>query len=131
MPVVPTASLTPPYPQHILVFSDTPARLHFFFFNYLFIFWLRWVFVAARGLSLVMASGGHSSLWCVGFSSRWLLLSTGSRHVGLVAPRHVGSSWTRAQTRVPCLGRRILNHCATREAQDYTLNTYLISTPNL
>ena len=25
------------------------------------------------------------------------------------------SSWTRAQTRVPCIGRRILNHCATRK----------------
>ncbi|XP_069900598.1 AP-2 complex subunit beta-like [Globicephala melas] len=31
------------------------------------------------------------------------------------APRHVGSSQTRAQTRVPCIGRRTLNHCATRE----------------
>ena len=37
-------------------------------------------------------------------------------HWGLVAPRHVGSSRTRARTRVPCIGRRILNHCATREA---------------
>ena len=36
--------------------------------------------------------------------------------MGLVAPRHVGSSQTRARTRVPCLGRQILNHCATREA---------------
>ena len=36
-------------------------------FIYLY-FWLRWVFVAARGLSLVAASGGYSSLWCVGFS---------------------------------------------------------------
>ena len=36
---------------------------------------------------------------------------------GLVAPRHVGSSWTRAQTRVPCIGRWILNHCTTREVQ--------------
>ena len=41
---------------------------------------------------------------------------------GLVAPRHVGSSWTRARTRVPCIGRRILNHCATREAQIYCFN---------
>ena len=55
-----------------------------FYFIYLFIylfilfyFWLHWVFVAARGLSLVAVSGGYSSL-------RWLLLlqSTGSRHVG-------------------------------------------------
>ena len=35
---------------------------------------------------------------------------------GLIAPRHVGSSQTSARTRVPCIGRRILNHRATREA---------------
>ena len=34
---------------------------------------------------------------------------------GLVAPRHVGCSWTRARTCVPCIGRQSLNHCATRE----------------
>ena len=34
--------------------------------------------------------------------------------MGLVAPRHVGSSRTKARTRVPCIGRWILNHCATR-----------------
>ena len=28
----------------------------------------------------------------------------------------MGSSWTRARTHVPCSGRWILNHCATREA---------------
>ena len=37
-------------------------------------------------------------------------------HLGLAALWHVGSSWTRAQTCVPCTGRRILNHCTTREA---------------
>ena len=37
-----------------------------------------------RGFSLVAASRGYSSLRCVGFSSRWLLLfwSTGSRYSG-------------------------------------------------
>ena len=41
-----------------------------------------WVFVAAQGLSLVAVSATYSSLWCVGFSLRWLLLlqSSGSRH---------------------------------------------------
>ena len=34
----------------------------------------------------------------------------------LVALRHVGSSQTRSRTRVPCIGRQIPNHCATREA---------------
>ena len=47
-------------------------------------FWLRWVFVAARGLSLVAASGGYSSLRCAGFLLCWLLLlwRMGSRRVG-------------------------------------------------
>ena len=51
---------------------------------YLFYFWLHWVFVTARGLSLVAASGGYSSLWCAGFSLQWLLLlwSTGFRRTG-------------------------------------------------
>ena len=68
-------------------------------------------------------------------SERWLLSlqSTGSRrtgfsscgawaqslwHTGLVAPRHVGSSRTRARTlvQIPWIGRQILNHFATREA---------------
>ena len=43
------------------------------------------------------------------------LSNCGSR-TGPVAPRHVGSSQTRARTRVPCIGRQIPNHCATREA---------------
>ena len=38
---------------------------------------------------------------------------------GVVAPRHVGSSQTRSRTRVPCIGRQILNHCTTREALLY------------
>ena len=53
----------------------------------LFIYFrLRWVFIAAHGLSLIVVSGGSSSLRCAGFSLRWLLLlrSTGSRHVGSV-----------------------------------------------
>ena len=35
---------------------------------------------------------------------------------GPVAPQHAGSSQTRARTRVPCVGRQTLNHCATTEA---------------
>ena len=43
----------------------------FFPFIYLFIyFWLRWVFIAACGLSVVAASGGYSSLWCTGLGTR-------------------------------------------------------------
>ena len=33
--------------------------------------WLCWVFVSVRGLSLVVASGGHSSSRCGGHASSW------------------------------------------------------------
>ena len=61
------------------------------FFKNLFIyFWLRWVFVAVRELSLVAVSGGYTSLRCAGFSLQWLLLlrSMGSRLVGSVVVAH-------------------------------------------
>ena len=57
----------------------------------------------------------HHSLSCCGAQAPdaqaqqlWL--------TGPAAPWHVGSSQTRARTRVPCIGRQTLNHCATREA---------------
>ena len=71
--------------------------IYLFLFIYLFLifflfiyFWLCWVFVSVRGLSLVAASGGHSSSRCAGLSlSRPLLLrSTGSRHAGAVVVAH-------------------------------------------
>ena len=51
---------------------------------------LCWVFVSVRGLSLVVASGGHSSSRWAGLSlSRPLLLwSTGSRRAGSVIVAH-------------------------------------------
>ena len=53
----------------------------FFKIYFSFYFWLHWIFVAAHGISLVVAN--HSSLWCV-VLLRWLVLlrSTGSRHAG-------------------------------------------------
>ena len=68
-----------------------------YFLKFLFIlfidFWLHWVFVAARGLSLVEVSRGYPSLWCTGFSLWWLLLlqSMSSRCAGF------SSCGTRAQ----------------------------------
>ena len=70
-------------------------------------FWgggLRWVFIAARRLSLVVASGGYCLLRCAGFSLRWLLLlqSTGSRCAGFnncgsqTLERRLSSGGTRA-----------------------------------
>ena len=63
----------------------------FLYFYYLFIYFcLCWVFVSVQGLSLVAASGGHSSSRCAGLSlSRPLLLrSTGSRRAGSVVVAH-------------------------------------------
>ena len=47
--------------------------------------------------------------------------------MGLVAPQHVGSSWTTDRTCVPCIGRRILNHCATREVPRYCSTVWALS----
>ena len=85
--------------QGIEVFSATLFKIasavipSFFFFNFIYLFiylWLCWVFVSARGLSLVVASGCHSSSRCAGLSlSRPLLLrGTGSRRAGSVVEAH-------------------------------------------
>ena len=90
-----------------------------FIYFYLFIyFWLHWVFVAARGLSLVAVSGGllfilvrrlltavaslvaEHGLQACGLQQLWLIGSRAQAQqlwcTGLVAPWHVESSWTRA-----------------------------------
>ena len=85
--------------NNILVDTRVPLwliiEMPFFFkiiylFIYLFYLWLCWVLVSVRGLSLVAASGGHSSSRCAGLSlSRPLLLrSTGSRCAGSVIVAH-------------------------------------------
>ena len=63
----------------------------FFFFLFIyFIFGCVGSFVSVQGLSLVAASGGHSSSWCAGLSLSWplLLRSTGSRRTGSVIVAH-------------------------------------------
>ena len=66
---------------------EHPFNFFFLFLKYIYLFiyfWLCWVFVAVRGLSLVAASGGHSWLQCTGLSLWWLVLlwNTGSRRTG-------------------------------------------------
>ena len=56
-----------------LSFSGWGAFFFFFKFHFIYLFflnflWLFWVFVSVRGLSLVAASGGHSSSQCAGLS---------------------------------------------------------------
>ena len=67
-------------------------------FYLFYFFWLHWVFVNARGLSLVAASRGYFLLWCAGFSLWWLLLlrSMGSR------PAAFSSCGTQASVVVAC-----------------------------
>ena len=79
------------WPPNSVSFSSFFFFLVIIFKIYLFIyFWLCWVFVSVRGLSLVAASGGHSSSWCTGLSLSWplLLRSTGSRRTGSVVVAH-------------------------------------------
>ena len=102
-----------------------------FFFKRFVYLRLPWVFVAARGLSLVAASGG----WLLFL--QWLLILVASRcrtqALGAWAQQLQrlstvvvarGSSFSetcgiflvRDGTHVPCFGRWILNHWTTREA---------------
>ena len=67
--------------------SHQQSLQYIYFLIYL---WLCWVFVSVRGLSLVAASGGHSSSRCAGLSLSWplLLRSTGSRRAGSAIVAH-------------------------------------------
>ena len=69
----------------------------------------------------------YSSLRCTGFSLRWLLLlwrmgsrvwASGVVVLGLVAPRHVESSWTRDGNCVHCVGKWVLFHFVTRDVPE-------------
>ena len=66
-------------------------------------FWLCWVFIAMCRLLIAAASLiAENGLWRVWAQYLW--------YTGLVALQHVGSSWTRDGTRVPCTGRQIINY---------------------
>ena len=65
--------------------------------------------IAVRGPLTIAASRCRAQAPDAQAQQPWL--------TGLAAPRHVGSSQTRARTRVPRIGRQTLNHCATREAR--------------
>ena len=103
----------------------------FYLFIYLFILfiylWLCWVFVSVRGLFSTCGKWGPLFIAVRGpLTIAASLVADGAQApdaqaqqlwpTGPVAPWHVGSSQTRARTRVPRIGRQILNHCATREA---------------
>ena len=116
----------------------------FFFFlkliNYLFIFSCVGSSSLCKGFLQLREAGAtlyrgarashYHSLSCCGAQAPdaqaqqlWLM--------GPFAPRHVGSSQTRARAHVPCIARQTLNHCATREAQEFSIlmkfNAYIFS----
>ena len=118
------------------VFPTTGTFL-LFFFLVKFYYWLHWVFDVAHrpfitvcGLSLAVVSRGYclavgrGLLLAVAFlvlEHRLLGFSSCSTRtqllwrMGLTAPLHVESSWTRDWTSVPCADRQILNHWTTRK----------------
>ena len=84
--------------------------------------------VAEAGLwgaqASVVAAHGLSS--CGSWAPERRLSSCGAR--GLVAPPHVGSSWTRDQINVPCILRRSLTPWITREA--HTVISHFMDDPD-
>ena len=101
--------------------------LLFVFYKFIY---LSLLFLAALGLRCcTRALSSCCEQWLVllrsmgsrhtGFSSRGLRAQQ-LWHTGSVAPWRVGSSRTRAQTRVPCIGRWTFNHCVTREVCYFT-----------
>ena len=84
------SSSFPKGPQHFALASVEAMVIFFFFFFLIIYLWLCWVFVSVLGLSLVAASGGHSSSRCtdLSLSQPLLLRSTGSRRAGSVTVAH-------------------------------------------
>ena len=96
------------------------------------------LFVVVRSLFIAVASlvaehglqaCGLQQLWHVGS----VVVARRLQRAGSVVVAHglscsvaCGISQTRARTRVPCVGRRILNHCVTREVPDQQLFTEVI-----
>ena len=122
-----TAPPGKPYPLPLQC-QICPSLCSFFIFIYLFIYgcvgssFLCEGFLPLRQAGATLHRGARAShyrgLSCCGAQApdaqAQQLWPTGP-----VAPRHVGSSRTRARTRVPCTGRQTLNRCATREAPEF------------
>ena len=81
-------------------------------------------FLAAQGLCCCSWTFCKQGLLFIGLHRLLSLRTTGSVVVapGLVVLKHLGSSRTRDGTRVPCIGRWILNHWTTiGESLDFTI----------
>lgn len=100
----------PPRPGRFLVGSlPESSSWDFLIFIYLCL--------VVLGVRCWMQAFSHFLEWgLLSTCCAWLPLgSTGSRHTGLAASWHVGSSGTGNRNCVPCLGRCIPLHCTTGE----------------
>ena len=109
----------------------------FFFFNFYLLIYL---FMAALGLRFCARAFSSCGKWGPLFIAVRGPLTIAASLVaehrlqtrrlsncgswGPAALRHVGSSQTRARTHVPCIGRQIVNHCATREVLSFLLTFF-------
>ena len=103
-----------------------------FFICFFFLFWLCWVLVAVQASLWLWRAGATTrcgawashcgglprEAWALGWEgfsscSSWALENLW--HTGFDVLWHVGSSQTGDQTRISCLGRRVLYHWATME----------------
>ena len=116
----------PPSWKSGVLATGPPGKSYIFCFKYICIyFWLHWLFGCySWAFSSCGKWGPPLLLVCQLFTAVPFLVAEHLpwapgfqylRHTGLVALRHVGSSPTRNQTSVPCIGRWILNHWTTRE----------------
>ena len=122
-----------PYFLVLPIFKNSPGCVLLFFNFYLFfIFIYLFIYFGCVGSSLLCE--GPLQLWRAGATLHRGARASHCRGLsrcgaqapdaqaqqlwltGPAAPRHVGSSRTGTRTRVPCIGRRTPNHCATREA---------------
>ena len=88
--------------------------------NYFQLFW--WFKLLMNSFQLVSSSvclaffeGGRKLVGCHCFFPWVLSSSVVISQMWLLSTRHVGSSWIRDRTCVPCIGRPVCNHWTTRE----------------
>ena len=86
------------------------------------------LFVVVHGLLIAVTSlVVEHGLWVCRLQWLWVTGSGAQAWwwlwcMGLAAPQHVGSSQARAWAHVPCIGRQILGHCATREVLEVSFD---------
>ena len=87
--------------------------VYFMYCLFIFFFFLIYCYLFIFGcIGSLLLCAGFLQLWRAGVAQQlW--------RRGLAAPQHVGSSRARARTRVPRIGRQILNHCTTREVPHF------------